>query len=73
MANGKPETPGSSKQTAVAVGAGAALGAIVLAPVAIAAAPILLPAAAASMIIGSSAVGGAVLGGIAGWFVGGKE
>lgn len=60
------ETPGSSAQTAIAVGLGSVLGATAL----VAAAPILLPVGAAVLI--TPVIGGAI-GAAAGWFVGGKK
>lgn len=70
MADEPKESPGSSAQTAVAVGAGAVLGATLL----VAAAPVALP------IIGLGAVAAAVtpivggtIGALAGWYAGGKK
>jgi hypothetical protein len=67
------EAPGSSAQTAVAVGIGAAVGATILVPIVAAAAPILLPAAAAAWVIGSGTAVGAGLGAAAGWLGFGKK
>ena len=68
--NGPPEAPGSSAQTAIAVGVGAVVGATVL----VAAAPVLLP------IIGLGAVAvavtpivGGAIGAVTGWWMGGKK
>jgi hypothetical protein len=71
MANDNtPETPGSSAQTAIAVGAGTVLGAALLT----AAAPVVLPvvglgalAAAVTPIVGGT------IGGLLGWKWGGKQ
>jgi ABC-type xylose transport system permease subunit len=67
---GAPETPGSSAQTAVAVGVGSVVGAVAL----VAVAPILLPMVGlgAAAVLITPVVGGAI-GAITGWWVGGKK
>lgn len=69
-ANNTPETPGSSAATAVAVGAGAVIGATVL----VATAPVLLPVVGLGALVGvASPIVGATLGGWLGWKVGGQK
>lgn len=70
MAEEPKESPGSSQQTAIAVGAGAVLGATLL----VAAAPVVLP------IVGLGAIAAAVtpivggtIGALGGWWAGGKK
>ena len=70
MAEEPKEAPGSSAQTAIAVGTGAVLGATLL----VAAAPVVLP------IVGLGAVAAAVtpivggtIGALGGWWAGGKK
>ena len=70
MPDNMPETPGSSAQSALAVGVGTVVGATVL----VAAAPVLLPiiglGAAATAI---TPVVGGIIGAATGWWVGGKK
>jgi hypothetical protein len=71
MSNKKlTETEGSSVASAVAVGLGAVVGATVL----VAAAPVLLPVVGLGAVAGlATPLVGALLGGWAGWGLGGKK
>ena len=71
MADNEPkETPGSSAQTAIAVGAGAVIGATLL----VAAAPVVLPIVGLGAIAAAvTPIVGGVLGGLGGWWAGGKK
>lgn len=64
------EAPGSSAQTAVAVGAGAVLGATLL----VAAAPAVLPIVGLGALAAAvTPVVGGTIGGLLGWKFGGKQ
>ena len=71
MSNKKlTETEGSSASTALAVGAGAVVGATVL----VAAAPVILPIVGLGVVAGViTPIVGAGLGAATGWWMGGKK